>query len=125
MAGVATPWWTRGVLATVSDPISLEPLRALRYPPFSLRADPSLDHGTSGDWFDGQVLASYLISTGNFTHPISRRDLSRADCEGLDSYLMQHDLGGARVALAFDDREAYKQPAVSAIRTHAPTSMPI
>ena len=43
------------------DPISLEPLRSLRYPPFELRADPSLTHATSSDWFDGAVLAAYLI----------------------------------------------------------------
>ena len=43
------------------DPISLEPLRSLRYAPFELRADHSLAHATSSDWFDGAVLAAYLI----------------------------------------------------------------
>lgn len=109
----AGAWWTSGALATVCDPISLEPLRALRYPPFELRADPTLDHGTAGDWFDGQVLASYLISTGNFAHPISRRDLTRVDCEALDQYLSLHrlgDQGDTRVTEAFDNKEDYKLP---------------
>ena len=35
----APRWWTRE-LASVCDPISLEPIRAMRYPPFCLRADP-------------------------------------------------------------------------------------
>ena len=73
MAAKSAPWLTE------CDPISLEPLRLLRYPPFECRADLSLSHCVASDWFDGRVLASYLVSTGNFTHPISRRELTRAD----------------------------------------------
>ena len=47
------PWWTAPAYATLEDPISLEPIRTLRYPPFSLVADPSLPHWTSSDYFDG------------------------------------------------------------------------
>jgi hypothetical protein len=75
-------WWRS---LTDVDPITLEPLKRLRYPPFPLRAD-----ATVCTWFDGHVLGTYLISTGNFTHPLSRRELSREDCEALDAYLVQH-----------------------------------
>ena len=30
--------------------------------------------------------------TGHFSHPISRRELDRSECEGLDAYLQQHRL---------------------------------
>ena len=93
-------WWLTE-LATEEDPISLEPLRKLRYPPFRLRADPELPHWVSADWFDGKVLASYLISTGQFNHPISRRALTRDECAALDSYLSEHQLGEAHVELVF------------------------
>ena len=82
-------WWTAPAYATLEDPISLEPIRALRYPPFSLVADPSLPHWTSSDYFDGQTLAAYLVNTGNFSHPISRRDLTRDECRALDAYLRE------------------------------------
>ena len=82
----SAPWLTE------CDPISLEPLRLLRYPPFECRADLSLSHCVASDWFDGRVLASYLVSTGNFTHPISRRELTRADCAALDRYLVENCL---------------------------------
>lgn len=119
--GGADRWWARS-LASYEDPISLEPLRTLRYPPFQLRANPDLPHGTASDWFDGQVLASYLISTGNFYHPISRRELERPECVALDQYLRQHNLQHKlAVAEAFDNREAYKKPETMppGSRTHA------
>lgn len=72
-------WWRT---LTDSDPITLEPLKRLRYPPFELRASE-----TVATLFDGRVLATYLISTGNFVHPISRRELTREDCLALDQYL--------------------------------------
>ena len=53
-------WWT-STLACEEDPISLEPLRKLRYPPFQCKTDPNLPHPTSSDWFDGKVLAAYLV----------------------------------------------------------------
>ena len=98
-------WWIRE-LATVCDPISLDPIRTLKYPPFELRADNSLTCADS-DWYDGAVLASYLVSTGNFTHPISRRELGRDECEALDAYLKEHRLPGGGAAKAYDFREDY------------------
>ena len=100
-----TMWWTRD-LATVEDPISLEPLRKLRYPPFQCKTDPTLLHGTSSDWFDGCVLANYLVSTAHFVHPISRRDLTREECVALDHYCAEHQLDGGHVTEVFDAASA-------------------
>ena len=83
--GGGARWWTTS-LATLEDPISLEPLRKLRYPPFKLPTDPSLAHTTDSDWFDGHILANYLVSTASFVHPISRRDITREECVALDAY---------------------------------------
>jgi hypothetical protein len=85
---------------TESDPISLEP----RFPPFDLGTDES--HAT---YFDGRVLANYLVSTGSFIHPISRRELTRDECKRLDAYLREHRLGNAGVLYAFDHQEEYKK----------------
>ena len=101
VAALGTRWWVTA-LAQEDDPISLEPLRKLRYPPFECRTDPTLPHRTSSDWFDGRVLAHYLVATANFVHPISRRELSRVECVALDRYCQEHRLGSAHVADVFD-----------------------
>ena len=99
-----SPWLTE------CDPISLEPLRLLRYPPFECRADLSLSHCVASDWFDGRVLASYLVSTGNFTHPISRRELTRADCAALDRYLVENCLSITSTSRLFPEGSADGSP---------------
>ena len=99
-------WWI-SKLAAVEDPISLEPLRTLKYPPFQCKADPSLPHDAlSSDWFDGHVFAMYLVSTAHFVHPISRRELTRAECVALDQYCVHHDLCGDHVVRVFDGAQA-------------------
>ena len=105
MSRAANRWWARE-LASAIDPISLDPIRTMRYPPFELRADIVQSHNDS-DWFDGAVLASYLVSTGNFTHPMSRRELERDECSALDAYLKEHRLQGGGVANAHDLRDDY------------------
>jgi hypothetical protein len=103
-------WWVRELIS-VCDPISLDPIRTLRHPPFELRADPAAAHNSpDSDWYDGQLLASYLVYTGNFTHPMSRRELTRAECAALDAYLKENRLCVAKVAAAFDIRDDYKKP---------------
>ena len=93
-------WWRR---LTEVDPISLEKLSDLRFPPFELGTDEA--HET---YFDGRMLANYLVSTGSFLHPISRRELTREECERLDEYLRLHRLGNAGVLHAFDHKDEYK-----------------
>ena len=94
------PFWWRCL--PDDDPISLEPLRRLRVPPFELKT--SLTHSC---YFDGSVLASYLVSTGSFVHPTSRRELTREDCASLDAHLRQHRLERPCVASCFDAKEDY------------------
>lgn len=86
-------WWKKNGDV---DPISLEPLSELEYPPFECRKH----------LFDGQVLAFYLVSTGTFTHPMSRDPLTVKDCESLDTYLYRNKLAPARVADAFRLQQA-------------------
>lgn len=72
-------WWHA---LEEDDPITLEPVRELSYEPFKLNADESVVY-----YFDGRVLANYLISSSNFVHPVSRRALGREECVALDEYL--------------------------------------
>jgi len=89
------------------DPISLDPLSQLRYEPFQLPADDSVVY-----YFDGHVLALYLVASGNFTHPVSRRVLTRDELIRLDTYLKLNKLKAAHVTRVFDSKEA-KQEASS------------
>ena len=41
-----------------------------RYPPFELPAARDHAAGTT-HWFDGAVLANYLVSSANFVHPVT------------------------------------------------------
>lgn len=89
-------WWSQ---LTDVDPISLEPLAALPYEPFKLATGSDVD-----TLFDPTMLASYLISTGSFMHPISRRPLTQADCEALDCHLAACGLKAANVADSFKEK---------------------
>ncbi|KAJ8600306.1 hypothetical protein CTAYLR_000724 [Chrysophaeum taylorii] len=88
-------WWA-DVAEEFCDPISLEPLRELGYEPFEL----------GGHWFDGAVLATYVVSSGSFLNPMTRASMDRDDCRALDDYLARNDLFDTsrrpRVTEAFD-----------------------
>lgn len=81
-------WWTDPSVFgdRDCDPISLEPLAELEYPPFGLQEQ--------GVWhfFDGAVLATYLVSTATFCNPMTRSPLSRDCCRELDDYLLTNGL---------------------------------
>ena len=94
-------WWRRLSESEV-DPISHASLSSLPYPPFNLVTDES--HAT---YFDGFVLSNYLVSTGSFIHPISRRAITRDECKQLDACQREHRLGYAGVLYAFDHPEEY------------------
>ena len=68
----------------------MEPLSELRYAPLQLPVDEA---GTVEQWFDGRILASYLVATGRFAHPSSRRELGPEECDKIDQYLL---VNGAR-----------------------------
>jgi len=105
-------WWRA---LAVDDPISLDPIKELPYEPFELTADGAVSYH-----FDGKLLANYLISTGQFSHPVSRRPLDRSECQRLDSYLRHHRLGTPCVARVFDSmRDNQNTAEVADLRTQA------
>ena len=59
-------------------------------------------------FFDGKILATYLVSTGQFAHPISRRELTRDDALRLDEHCGAR-AGKPCVTHAFDHQEDYKK----------------
>ena len=95
------------------DPISLDPIAELEYPPVKLS---STGRGVEGEGegeggtrtkehtnlFDGRVLAYYMVSTANFQDPLTRRELTREECRRLDQYLEQHRLKRVGVVESFD-----------------------
>ena len=105
-------WWHK--LEEI-DPISMEPLSDLRYPPLQLFVD---EEGTVEQWFDGRILASYLVSTGRFAHPSSRRELGPDECDKIDQYLLENNLGKAQVRQAWECRDQYDNVAPSGPAAH-------
>lgn len=97
-------WWRS---STDVDPISLEPLSELEYAPFQC----------GKHYFDGRVLAFFLVSTGTFTNPMSREQLTLDDCIRLDVYLNRHDLGQARVADAFRLQQTIRSSASNEVNS--------
>ena len=99
----SSSWWHT---LSAHDPISLEPLSSLPYPPFELKAD--LENSTDGDWCDGRLLAIYLTTSQRFTHPTSRRELTRDECAALDVHLRRCRVsdGISEVAKVFDTAKA-------------------
>jgi len=89
-------WWKT---IKDTDPITLEPLSALKYEPFNLPADDNVPV-----LFDPRVLGVYLLSTGQFVHPVSRRAMTLEDCQALDLQAFRFRLDfGCSIA------EAYKR----------------
>ena len=82
------------------DPISLEPLSELRYPAFNLPVDA--EDGSHAELYDARVLSNYLVSSGNFCHPTSRRPLQRTECQRMDTFIRKHRLGRPCVTASFD-----------------------
>ena len=90
-------WWGNSMEV---DPISLEPIAELPYPPFRIKVAKSAGSsgGNSYHLFDGKFLAHYVVSTGTFIDPLSRQPLTRSDCLRLDAYIKEHGLGNVSVA---------------------------
>ena len=89
----------------ITDPISLDAICSLTYPPFELVAPASSSGKSAKDvvhYYDGRVLAHYIVSTGSFMDPTNRRDLDRDTCARLDTYLRDNGLPSANVQDAFD-----------------------
>eukprot|EP00814_Leptocylindrus_danicus_P006555 CAMPEP_0116018570 /NCGR_PEP_ID=MMETSP0321-20121206/8721_1 /TAXON_ID=163516 /ORGANISM="Leptocylindrus danicus var. danicus, Strain B650" /LENGTH=803 /DNA_ID=CAMNT_0003488977 /DNA_START=15 /DNA_END=2426 /DNA_ORIENTATION=+ len=98
------PAWKKLLPKGEVDPISLDPLHQLKYPPFVLAAtepydatlifDGAADPQNIKNWhlFDGRVLAYYMISQMQFIDPLNRRDLTFLELQHLDRYLKEHRL---------------------------------
>jgi len=71
-------------------PITLEPLKDLPYPPFSLTSFNS----STKHYFDGAALATFIVSQGAFTNPLTREPLKYEDCVKLDDYLDEYVFNG-------------------------------
>jgi hypothetical protein len=95
-------WWRS---LQDDDPISLEPLNRLRYPPFDLKANDEVTV-----WFDPRMLGNYLVSSASFVHPVSRRDLTKEDCLALDAHLAASRLRRIGVTDVFLHKERLNDP---------------
>ena len=116
-------WW-KTLEETIVDPISLEPIKDLNYPPFELvsqhkTSDPSKSDGRVTHYFDGQFLAHYVVSTANFINPVNRARLDLGVCKRLDAYLRENTLPSARVAECFRLFEASSAKQVGEESAHA------
>lgn len=116
-------WWWREPYAKHVCPITLEPLRKLLKPPFSLPADasapPQFAARDGNGWFDAHMLACYFVSSSHFAHPVSRRPISREECTLLDEHLVANGLGEHGVAQAFDERDAPAAGRLARLRREA------
>ena len=96
------PGWWKALEDSIVDPISLEPIRDLEYPPFEVVSEHTKTGGGPGSgrvvhYFDGQFLAHYVVSTANFINPVNRDQLDRDVCMRLDAYLRENNLPSAQV----------------------------
>ncbi|EKX33187.1 hypothetical protein GUITHDRAFT_120629 [Guillardia theta CCMP2712] len=105
-------WWRN--LKDEEDVISLEPLKKLKYEPFELPSSSEKIY-----WFDGRVLANYLVSSANFVHPVSRRPLERKEVVELDAYLERNKCGKACVTHVYDQKDSSSENAQNHLRGRA------
>ena len=63
----------------------------------------------------------YLVSSGRFSHPISRRELGRQEVAALDAHLHRHSLhhGVTEVARIYD-RQVATDPALTPAASRSP-----
>lgn len=136
--------WRKFVPPGTVDPITLESIVSLPYPPFAIAAEepwnvistwptPSTIDTTlvnneektqekkttkeNVNLYDGRALAYYLVSQLSFIDPLNRRDLTRPELVNLDRYLQRHKLGRAHVVEAYDNLGMTKSRAGVAFQT--------
>lgn len=85
-------------------PITLESLASLPYPAFALTSASS---NNTKHYFDGAALATYIISQGTFTNPLTREPLNYEDCVRLDEYLDEYCTGSELYPHRISVREAW------------------
>lgn len=136
--------WRKFVPPGTVDPITLESIVSLSYPPFAIAAeepwhvisiwptpstiDAALVNNEENtqekkttkenvNLYDGRALAYYLVSQLSFIDPLNRRDLTRPELVNLDRYLQRHNLGRAHVVEAYDNLGMTKSRAGVAFQT--------
>jgi hypothetical protein len=136
--------WRKFVPPGTVDPITLESIVSLSYPPFAIAAEepwnvvpiwptPSTIDAAlvkneektqekkitkeNVNLYDGRALAYYLVSQLSFIDPLNRRDLTRPELVNLDRYLQRHSLGRAHVVEAYDNLGMTKSRAGVAFQT--------
>jgi len=125
--------WKKELPEEALDPITLDPLTNLHYPPFALVTDDPIEivpewpvpetseeNRLKEQWknvkeesrhynlFDGRALAYYLVSELQFMDPLNRRELTRDEVVNLDNYLQRHNFK-ASVTAAYDKVQAGKE----------------
>jgi len=160
--------WKQHVPVGTLDPISLESIRSLRYPPFVLKTVPPFDPLPLSHWwtgtgtvftegipfpssqqqqqqngmtvknthdyhsqqdqqqqqqqqedqqqqqelyhfFDGKVLAYYMVSQLQFMDPLNRRELSKHEIVALDTYMKKYKLYTVTFASVLEAYEAKRK----------------
>ncbi len=71
-------------------------------------------------FFDGPILAHYLVSSRTFIHPISRRPLIRSECVLLDTHNSRYSMA-PNVAEAYDHKQDELNAAVNMAREVGPS----
>ena len=92
-------WWES---SDEDDPITLEPISSLPFPPFSLHSS----------LFDPLSLSAYVISRNKFESPLTRQEMTQADCKRLDEHL-------AKYKHHFASNDFYEPASVSVSEAHA------
>ena len=70
-------WWES---LPYDDPITLEPICSLAFPPFSLQ----------GNYFDPVALSAYIVTRFKFENPLTRQPISAEECVTLDEHVSRH-----------------------------------
>ena len=90
-------WWSD---SDEDDPITLEPIRSLTYPPIRLN--------TTSHLFDPVSLAAYIVSRSKFECPLTRSPLGAEDCCSLDAHLSSNCASVAGASGRYKVAEAFR-----------------
>ena len=90
---------------------------ALRVTKLAAGADKVGHKVSNSYWFDGGLLANYLVSSANFVHPVSRRALDRSEIVALDEYVVKNSCAKPCVLHVFDTKVVIR--ALSHKHTHS------
>ena len=129
------PGWWRTIDA--SDPITLDPLCELEYPPFELmralgetydvnetststsnkkqinKTTNQSEDINVAHLFDPSVLAEYVVKSKQFENPLNRVPMTEKDCQRLDAHLNNYKLPKFNVFRTFIDAKEERKRAAA------------